>query len=426
MAELLPFKGIRYNQKISGDLSSNVCPPFDSISPRLQKKLYEISNYNTVRLELGLRGLDEDPYFSAAETQNKWIKEGVLIQDNSPSIYVTEEEFSYGDKTITRKGFICAIKVEDYSKRIVIPHEKTRDEWVEDRFKLMEVARSNYSPLLCLYEDDSRETVANLVKSISGKKPYIDISPDGLQKIKVWRVTDKGTIRLICDKFSDSKIYIADGHHRYEAGLRYLSNIRSKREINSKESINYRMIQLISMNEPGLITRSYHRYIKLESSKIDELLKKINLNENINEYKNSSQSFDENFINKFYKDICEENNFINIHFGILIKKDNQINTYIYSENNKTQINDYTFIHENFIRQNLQPDFEENIMFETDLSEIKNKLLSEDNLIVLMMRPIPMDSFLSAFNSGDSLPPKVTNFLPKPPAGLVFQSLEGNI
>ena len=180
------------------------------------------------------------------------------------------------------------------------------------------------------------------------------------------------------------------------------------------------------MNEPGLITRSYHRYIKLESSKIDELLKKINLNENINEYKNSSQSFDENFINKFYKDICEENNFIKIHFGILIKKDNQINTYIYSENNKTQINDYTFIHENFIRQNLQPDFEENIMFETDLSEIKNKLLSEDNLIVLMMRPIPMDSFLSAVNSGDRLPPKVTNFLPKPPAGLVFQSLEGNI
>ncbi len=66
------------------------------------------------------------------------------------------------------------------------------------------------------------------------------------------------------------------------------------------------------------------------------------------------------------------------------------------------------------------------MFETDLSEIKNKLLSEDNLIVLMMRPIPMDSFLSAVNSGDRLPPKVTNFLPKPPAGLVFQSLEGNI
>ena len=134
MAELRPFKGIRYNQKISGDLALNVCPPFDSISPGLQKELYKISNFNTVRLELGLRGLDEDPYFSAAETQKKWIDQGVLIQDDSPSIYVTEEEFLYGDEIIIRQGFICALKVEDYSKKVVIPHEKTRDKWVEDRF----------------------------------------------------------------------------------------------------------------------------------------------------------------------------------------------------------------------------------------------------------------------------------------------------
>ena len=104
-------------------------------------------------------------------------------------------------KIIIRQGFICALKVEDYSKKVVIPHEKTRDKWVEDRFRLMEVAKSNYSPLLCLYEDDSRETIANLVKSISGKQPYIDISPEGLQKIKVWRVTDQGTISLICKNF---------------------------------------------------------------------------------------------------------------------------------------------------------------------------------------------------------------------------------
>ena len=118
---------------------------------------------------MGLRGLDSDPYFSAAETQKTWMKEGILTQDDSPSIYVTEEEFLYNNKTITRRGFICALKVEDYTSRIVIPHEKTRDPWVEDRYKLMEVAKSNYSPLLCLYRDDSRETIANLVKSISGK-----------------------------------------------------------------------------------------------------------------------------------------------------------------------------------------------------------------------------------------------------------------
>ncbi|MCH2673690.1 MAG: DUF1015 domain-containing protein [Dehalococcoidia bacterium] len=426
MAELFPFKGIRYNQKISGDLSLNVCPPFDSISSTLQRKLYDVSNYNTVRLELGLRGLDEDPYFSAAETQKKWIQDGVLIQDDSPSIYVTEEEFLYEDKIITRKGFICAIKVEDYSKRIVMPHEKTRDKWVEDRFKLMDVAKSNYSPLLCLYKDDSRETVANLVKSISGKKPYIDIAPDGLQKIKVWRVTDRGTISLICKKFIDSKIYIADGHHRYEAGLRYLSNIRSKREINSDESINYRMIQLISMNEPGLITRSYHRYLRMNSDDLTDLEKKITLNKNIQSISKSNIKIHENFVNEFYENVCEEKNFNYIHFGIIIKNANEIRTYKYTENNLSQINDYTFIHENFMPQNFKSNYEENIMFETDLKEINNLLRSDGNYAILMMRPIPMNSFLSAVNSGERLPPKVTNFLPKPPAGLVFQSLEGKI
>lgn len=426
MAELFPFKGIRYNQKISGDLSLNVCPPFDSISSTLQRKLYDVSNYNTVRLELGLRGLDEDPYFSAAETQKKWIQDGVLIQDDSPSIYVTEEEFLYEDKIITRKGFICAIKVEDYSKRIVMPHEKTRDKWVEDRFKLMDVAKSNYSPLLCLYKDDSRETVANLVKSISGKKPYIDIAPDGLQKIKVWRVTDRGTISLICKKFIDSKIYIADGHHRYEAGLRYLSNIRSKREINSDESINYRMIQLISMNEPGLITRSYHRYLRMNSDDLTDLEKKITLNKNIQSISKSNIKIHENFVNEFYGNVCEEKDFNYIHFGIIIKNTNEIRTYKYTENNLSQINDYTFIHENFMTQNFMSNYEENIMFETDLKEINNLLRSDGNYAILMMRPIPMNSFLSAVNSGERLPPKVTNFLPKPPAGLVFQSLEGKI
>tara|TARA_B110000438_G_scaffold224611_1_gene218441 strand:- start:2268 stop:3548 length:1281 start_codon:yes stop_codon:yes gene_type:complete len=426
MAELRPFKGIRYNQKISGDLALNVCPPFDSISPGLQKELYKISNFNTVRLELGLRGLDEDPYFSAAETQKKWIDQGVLIQDDSPSIYVTEEEFLYGDEIIIRQGFICALKVEDYSKKVVIPHEKTRDKWVEDRFRLMEVAKSNYSPLLCLYEDDSRETIANLVKSISGKQPYIDISPEGLQKIKVWRVTDQGTISLICKNFFNSKIYIADGHHRYEAGLRHLSNIRSKREINYDESINYRMIQLISMNEPGLITRSYHRYIKLESIDIENISKKINSNQNINKYNSPYESSNKSFIPEFYKDISQQSNFKNVHFGIILKFDNLISSYIYSRENKNKINDYTFIHDDFLSDNLKSISDENIMFETDLNEIKNILESEGNYIIILMRPIPMNSFLAAVNSGDRLPPKVTNFLPKPPAGLVFQSLEGDL
>ena len=50
----------------------------------------------------------------------------------------------------------------------------------------------------------------------------------------------------------------------------------------------------------------------------------------------------------------------------------------------------------------------------------------DKIIVFIMRPIPMKDFVKTVQSGEVLPPKVTNFLPKPPAGLVFQSLEGEL
>jgi len=423
MAHLRPFKGIRYNQEISGDLTKNVCPPFDSISETLQEKLYKISEYNTVRLELGIRGMYEDPYFSAAEIQNSWIKNEVLTQDDSPSIYVTEEEFKFGDQVITRKGFICAIKVEEYKNKVVIPHEKTREEWVEDRQKLMEVAKSNYSPLLCLYEDDSRETIANLVKSISGKKPYIDIEPDYLQKIKVWRVTDKGTISLITNNFNKSKIYIADGHHRYEAGLRYLSKINKYRTIEENESINYRMIQLISMNEPGLVTRSYHRYIKSDKN-ISKYIKEIISDKNISSIEKNIVLEDTKFLRSFYKSIIENNN--QISFGIIIKEGSEINLYSYSNNNTSKNNDYSFLHDEFLQEKFNNNFEDNISFETDLDEINNQLQINDKIIVFIMRPIPMKDFVKTVQSGEVLPPKVTNFLPKPPAGLVFQSLEGEL
>tara|TARA_B100000579_G_scaffold60476_1_gene43933 strand:+ start:22893 stop:24164 length:1272 start_codon:yes stop_codon:yes gene_type:complete len=423
MAQLRPFKGIRYNQEISGDLTKNVCPPFDSISETLQEKLYKISEYNTVRLELGIRGMYEDPYFSAAEIQNSWLKNEVLTQDDTPSIYVTEEEFKFGDQVITRKGFICAIKVEEYKNKVVIPHEKTREEWVEDRQKLMEVAKSNYSPLLCLYEDDSRETIANLVKSISGKKPYIDIEPDYLQKIKVWRVTDKGTISLITNNFNKSKIYIADGHHRYEAGLRYLSKINKYRTIEENESINYRMIQLISMNEPGLVTRSYHRYIKSDKN-ISKYIKEIISDKNISSIEKNIVLEDTKFLRSFYKSIIENNN--QISFGIIIKEGSEINLYSYSNNNTSKNNDYSFLHDEFLQEKFNNNFEDNISFETDLDEINNQLQINDKIIVFIMRPIPMKDFVKTVQSGEVLPPKVTNFLPKPPAGLVFQSLEGEL
>ena len=100
-------------------------------------------------------------------------------------------------------------------------------------------------------------------------------------------------------------LYIADGHHRYEAGLRYISNARSTREIGFNESINYRMVQLISMSEPGLITRSYHRYIKLNKSEIENYSQKISSDKNTFKYEVDLSILNYTNVEKYYKFICD-------------------------------------------------------------------------------------------------------------------------
>ena len=185
------------------------------------------------------------------------------------------------------------------------------------------------------------------------------------------------------------------------------------------------MIQLISMNEPGLVTRSYHRYIRF--------------NENFSEYKEKILSDDfvqinqENFsynsvetMNAFYETLIDIQETRGVTFGIIIKEGTSAKSFIYNNQNSIKNNDYSFLHEKYLKDKINENLEDKISFETDLKEIIKQLESNKNLMVFIMRPIPMKDFIQTVKAGEVLPPKVTNFLPKPPAGLVFQNLDGDL
>ena len=55
MVDIRNFKGLMYNSDISGDISLNICPPFDVISSEFQEELYLRSKFNLVRLELNVQ-----------------------------------------------------------------------------------------------------------------------------------------------------------------------------------------------------------------------------------------------------------------------------------------------------------------------------------------------------------------------------------
>ena len=276
MAEVRPFRGIRYAAASQGrDLGDYLSPPFDSITTVVEGELLGRSEHNIVRLELAPRE-GSDRYGYVAETQARWESDGVLMRDEEPSVYVTEESFEYGGVRQTRRGFIAAVRLEEYDRGIIFPHEQTRGPWVEDRVRMMEATRSALSPLLVVFQDDIRHSVGGIIRAVAGGPPLETASMAGGYSLRMWQLTDPGTLGVLGDLMRGSAIFIADGHHRYEAAMRYRSAIRARREIETDEAVNYRMMHIVSIDEPGLITRGYHRVIHgATKEELDRLVARI-------------------------------------------------------------------------------------------------------------------------------------------------------
>ncbi|MEC9292838.1 MAG: DUF1015 domain-containing protein [Chloroflexota bacterium] len=425
MADIQPFRAVRYNSDIAGDVSLHVCPPFDVITPQLQHELYDRSPYNIVRLELARRGLSDDPYERAAETAQTWEDSGVLKYDEEPSIYVTEEEFEYRGRTLRRRGFIAGVRLEDYDQKVVLPHEGTRSEWVADRVRLMGAAQSNYSPLLVIYRDDLRSSVRNLIRAIAGGEPTVVFEPPDMPQLRLWRVTDPGTISVIQTVLRDSEIFIADGHHRYEAALRYRSAVRSEREVRFDESLNFRMMLLVSFDEPGLITRGYHRLVESATEKeFADLIKTIDRTCYIEEWDPPAASTAADRIERFAVELGERKD-DEVVFGIYGKEQGRFHIARMKSppevDNALESSEYSYLHSHVIRPVVDVEREEEIISPQHDAELIARRVDDGSArMAFIMRPVPLDEFVSIVTRGWRLPAKTTNFFPKPPAGAVIQ------
>ena len=425
MADIQPFRAVRYNFDIAGDVSLHVCPPFDVITPELQHELYDRSPYNIVRLELARRGLSDDPYERAAETAQTWKDSGVLKHDEEPSIYVTEEEFEYRGRILRRRGFIAGVRLEDYDQEVVLPHEGTRSEWVADRVRLMGAAQSNYSPLLVIYRDDLRSSVTNLVRAIAGGEPTAVFKPPDMPQLRLWRVTDTGTINVIQSVLRDSEIFIADGHHRYEAALRYRSAVRAEREVGHDESVNFRMMLLVSFDEPGLITRGYHRLVESPTdNEFADLVKSVEEICHINEWDPPRERSTTEQIEQFAIELGERKD-DEVVFGLYGKEPGKFHIatmkFPPQAGNALEYSEYSYLHSHVIRAAVDVEREEQIISpQHDAGFIARQIHNGEARMAFIMRPVPLNEFVSIVTRGWRLPAKTTNFFPKPPAGAVIQ------
>ena len=265
MAELSEFRGVRYNPAKVRLMHSVICPPYDVISPQEQQALYDRDTHNMVRLEFGLEQEGDSPgnnrYTRARDEFGRWLKEGVLMQDQVPNYYVHEHSFEVGDAKKKRQELYACVKLEPWENRVIFPHEFTMAKAKADRLDLMKACSADLSPIFGLYEDPGGKINQMIVNRVKSSPVYS--FQQGMDSHRFWAVNEPEFVQRVSHFLIPKPIYIADGHHRYETALAYREYRRGLDPHGSgSEAYNYVMMALVSFSDPGVVILPIHRLIR--------------------------------------------------------------------------------------------------------------------------------------------------------------------
>jgi len=200
----------------------------------------------------------EDPYQEANNVLNDWLKDEIIACDKEEGLYIYEIEFDNVEGRKRVKGINCLVKLEEFDKGIVLPHEETLSKAKQDRFDLYKATSCNFSSIYSLYVDE-KEDIYPQIEKLSQREPDQTVTLKDGNTHRLWCVYDQEAIESLISSFKDHKLYIADGHHRYETALNYRNYLKEKGE--SVEDANYVLMTLVHLEHPGLVVLPTHRIV---------------------------------------------------------------------------------------------------------------------------------------------------------------------
>jgi len=261
MAGVKPFKGYRYRIENPHDLTKVIAPPYDMVDSAMIDALYQKDPRNAVRLIQNRPEpqdtCNKDRHVRAANIFKKWVKEGILAQDKKDSVYIYQQTFKspVGKEMITfvRTGVIALVELVDFEKKVVLPHEYTLSGPKIDRFELMDVSQVDMGLIFGLVSDKG-DTYHSIRALINDKPVGVAVDENGVEHC-LYVCSDESLINNFVKSVKDSTILIADGHHRYETALNYYKQKKT-------DNYSHVMMALVSIADPGLVIRSFHRLIR--------------------------------------------------------------------------------------------------------------------------------------------------------------------
>ncbi|HET7826854.1 MAG TPA: DUF1015 domain-containing protein [Anaeromyxobacter sp.] len=442
MAEIVPFRAVRYAATRGRALGQLLAPEYDLVSEAQRDELLRRSPHNVIHVTLGEDRPGDGPattnkYVRAAEYWSAWLADGVLRRDPAPAVYPLEQSFWAPDgRNLKRRGVICAVRLHPFSDGVIVPHEKTLTAPKADRLEVLKAVKANLSPIFGLYRDDTGVTT-RVLDALAETDPVAETDSDDGVHYRLWRSVNPEVVQTLQDLLAPLRIFLADGHHRYETALAY------KRMLDDQDPAlppdgghRYILAFLCPMNDPGLFLFATHRLVYgLKDFSLPAFLEKLGryfqvetLAEDIRRPAGRAWA-----VSKLADHAGKATSFLMVSAEdkrarvLTLRDDADFSDAELPKNAMLAALDVTVLHSVVLQHllGLSPssqEKQENVTFVRDAGEAVNRVLSGEHPLGFLLNPTPMWQVEAVGDSGETMPQKSTLFYPRLMSGLVMREV----
>jgi uncharacterized protein (DUF1015 family) len=367
---------------------------------------------------------EDNKYLRAARFYNEWRREGVLREEAEPELYLYQHAFidpTTGESQI-RQGIMGVVRLEPFGKG-VLPHERTHARAKADRLSLTRAVRANLSPIFCLYEDPGQMIPAT-VDGLLRAPARLSFQTGESETHAIWSVTDRSTIKAMATALEGSRLYVADGHHRYETALNFREKMRGEHpDAPDDAAFNFVLMLLVDVKDPGLTILPTHRVVHdLETfdgrAFIDAVGRKGPL----------TPRRDREALVRAMREPADGHR---IGIGLSGSRFFTLDVPGVDGPDPVARLDVSVLHRDILEGALgltvtALEEERYVSYSRDLEGVLNRVETGGGQAAFLLRPPAVADVVAVAAAGEVMPQKSTYFYPKPASGIVFNPLDPEI
>lgn len=416
MITIRPFKGLRPRKDLADKVAAK---PYDVLNSAEAKAEAADNPYSFLRVSKPEINFDtpvdqyaDEVYAKGKEVFDGFVKEGVLVQDETPCLYIYAQTMDGR----TQIGLVAGSSIDDYFEDRIKKHELTLVAKENDRIRHMKTKMAQPGMVFLTYKpvDEIDAIIEHYCAHHQTENDYVDSQN---VRHQLWKIDNENITRKLVELFSEKvpASYIADGHHRSAGAAKVGRQLREENPNHTgNESYNFFLSCLFPSNQ--LQIQDYNRLVKdLNGLTETELLDKIKTHFEVeakgtNIYKPTQLHEFSMYLNGVWYKLTAHDDTYNPNDPIGVLDVTILSKFVLDE--VLGIKDQ--------RTDKRIDFVGGIR---GLGELQKRVDSGEMAIAFALYPVSLDQLIAIADSGNIMPPKSTWFEPKLKSGLVINLLK---